>query len=698
MAIETLKALMIFREGADFDSLSAALGESKRYQCEVERLEEYEASLQTLERNAHDVCLLDYALVEDYGLRFLAVAIRKGCRAPLVVALPPEAQDAAEHAMEAGASDYLFKDEIRPSTLDRVLRYVLDKARLQRRAALSEERNALVARASNDGFWDWNLETDHIEFSSRWKAILGCQDADVSDSPSEWFDRVHPDDLAQVKAEINAHLEGITPHFQNEHRMRYRDGNYRWMQSRGYVALNEWGRPSRMVGITTDVHDRRIIEEQLRRGAFYDTLTSLPNRALFLNRLGRAIARSKRRGDYSFAVLFLDLDGFKKVNDTLGHEVGDQLLIAVARALETCLRATDTVARLGGDEFAVLIDDLKQAADATRTGERILQRLSKPFALAGREVKTSASIGVASGASGYDRPQDVLRAADMAMYRAKTEGKARLVIVDAGPRPSGLPPACDEASLRRAVAESQFEMHYQPIIRLESGAIIGFESLLRWRKPDGKLVSPAEFLPLAEDTGLIVGIDDWALDTAGRQLARWQSAFPTEARLCMGVNVSRQFLAREGLARRLEAVAKGAGCRLADLWVEVSISHLLEDTAAAERLLASLKDCSAILHMDEFGAGRSSLSRFLTYSIGMLKIDGAFVSNMDVRGENFEIVRSIIKMAQNLGMEVIAEGVETATQHGQLKSLRCEFGQGYFFSRPLCVSDMEELLRQDKRW
>jgi len=698
VAIETLKALMIFREGEDFARLSAALARSRSYQCQVERLEEYEASLQTLERNTHDVCLLDYALVEDYGLRFLAVAIRKGCRAPLVVVLPPEAEDAAGHAMEAGASDYLFKDEIQPSILDRVLRYVLDRARLQRRAALSEERNALVARASNDGFWDWNLETDRIEFSSRWKAILGRQDADISESPSEWFDRVHPDDLAQVKAEINAHLEGITPHFQNEHRMRHSDGSYRWMQSRGYVALNEWGRPSRMVGITTDVHDRRIIEEQLRRGAFYDTLTSLPNRALFLNRLGRAIARSKRRGDYNFAVLFLDLDGFKKVNDTLGHEVGDQLLISVARALETCLRATDTVARLGGDEFAVLIDDLKQPADAVRTGERILQRLAQPFALAGGEVKTTASIGVASGASGYDRPQDVLRAADMAMYRAKTEGKARLVIVDAGARPSGRPSTCDEASLRRAVSEGQFEMHYQPIIRLDSGVIIGFESLIRWRRDDGAIVSPAEFLPLAEDTGLIVEIDEWALATAGRQLTLWQNAFPSGTRLSMGINVSRQFLARDSLGRRLEAAAQKAQCRLADLWIEVSISHLLEDTSAAERLLASLKDCSAILHMDEFGAGRSSLSRFLTYSIGMLKIDGAFVSNMDVRGENFEIVRSIIKMAQNLGMEVIAEGVETATQHGQLKSLRCEFGQGYHFSRPIGARDAEELLRQDKRW
>ncbi|HEY9750603.1 MAG TPA: PAS domain S-box protein, partial [Allocoleopsis sp.] len=362
----------------------------------------------------------------------------------------------------------------------------------------SQERYALAVAGANDGLWDWNLKTNEIYFSSRWQSMLGYQEGEISSSPNEWFSRVHPEDVERLKAQINLHLEGLSPHFESEHRMRHQDGSYRWMLSRGLAVRDADQKVSRMAGSQTDVTERKHVEEQLLHDAFHDVLTGLPNRSLFMDRLGLAIERSKRPGNNLFAVLFLDLDRFKVINDSLGHMIGDQLLIAIARRLEACLRGGDTVARLGGDEFTILLEDIVDIHDATRIANRIHQALQSPFNLQGQEVFTSVSIGIALSETGYDWPEDLLRDADTAMYRAKSLGRACHEVFDRTMHLRAVELLHLETDLRRAIERQELRLYYQPIVSLTTGRIHGFEALIRWQHPERGLISPAEFIPVAE--------------------------------------------------------------------------------------------------------------------------------------------------------------------------------------------------------
>ncbi|HYJ46807.1 MAG TPA: diguanylate cyclase, partial [Pyrinomonadaceae bacterium] len=324
----------------------------------------------------------------------------------------------AVEGLEAGADDYLEAPFETVRFIAKVSR-LAERARLEEALRESEERYALATRGANDGLWDWNLKTNQIYFSERWKAMLGHTDGEVKDSPEEWLSRVHPGDLNALKAELEAHAEGLAPHFEVEHRMLHRDGTYRWMLTRGMVVRDSEGRASRMAGSQTDITERKTVEEQLLHDAFHDALTRLPNRALFMDRLQQALERTRRHAEYSFAVFFMDLDRFKVINDSLGHMIGDQLLASIAERLKDCTRQGDTVARLGGDEFTILLDDTKDTSDATTLAERIHRRMKEPFYLGGNEVFASVSIGIALSTMGYARPDDILRDANTAMHRAK---------------------------------------------------------------------------------------------------------------------------------------------------------------------------------------------------------------------------------------------------------------------------------------
>jgi diguanylate cyclase (GGDEF)-like protein/PAS domain S-box-containing protein len=608
----------------------------------------------------------------------------------LVSAMRVDDKSAVE-GLKAGADDYL-EAPYDPMRLVAKVTRLTERARFEETLRESEERYALAARGANDGLWDWKLKSNEIYFSSRWKGMLGYEETEIGNRPEEWFSRVHTDDVEALKAEIAAHIEGQSSHFEMEHRMLHRDGTHRWMLSRGMVVRDQEGRASRMAGSQTDITERKQAEEQLLHDAFHDSLTGLPNRALFMDRLSQAVERVKRHSDCSFGVIFLDLDRFKVVNDSLGHMIGDRLLVEISRRLESCIRTGDTIARLGGDEFTILLDGIKEAGDAVCMAERIQKQLHRPFSLNGQEVFTSASIGIALSALAYDRPEDILRDANIAMHRAKSQGKARYQVFDATMHFHARELLRLETDLRRTAERQEYCVHYQPIMSLESGVITGFEALVRWQHPERGFVYPEEFISVAEETGLIISLDRWVLREACRQARAWQQVSTANSSLTISVNLSAKQFSQPDLVKCVDEVLKETGLDPGSLRLEITESVLMSSADSVTAVLAQLRDLGIELHLDDFGTGYSSLSYLHRFPINVLKIDRSFISRICPGGENSEIARAIITMAHSLGMKVVAEGIETPWQLAELKTLECEFGQGNLFSKPVEASAAGKLL------
>jgi diguanylate cyclase (GGDEF)-like protein/PAS domain S-box-containing protein len=547
----------------------------------------------------------------------------------------------------------------------------------------SEERYALAMRGANDGLWDWDMRTNEVYFSSRWKSMLGYGEDEIITRLNEWFRRVHPEDVERLKLDISAHIKGLTPHFVNEHRMMHKDGAYRWMLSRGIAIRSTDETPYRMAGSLTDTTDRKFAEEKLLQNAFYDGLTKLANRALFIENLRFAVERAKRRPDYQFAVLFLDLDRFKNVNDSLGHMMGDTLLIEIARRIENRRRATDTVARLGGDEFVVLLDDISELSAVTRIAEELLRYLAEPYQLGGREIQLTTSIGIVLSASGYERPEDVLRDADIAMYSAKASGKARFEIFDPVMRKRILERLELETELRRALASQELQVYYQPIVSLVSRKIIGFEALARWPHPKLGFLTPNQFIPLAEDTGMIIQLDRFMLREACRQMAEWHKSLLFDPPLTISVNISGKHIAQPDLIETIVQTLSETGLAPQFLKLEITENVILEDNQLTIEVFKELQKLGIQVQIDDFGVGYSSLNYLSQFPINALKIDRSFVRHMLDDNNQMEIVQAIVMLTQRLGVDVIAEGVESTGQMDILESIGCEFGQGYLVSRPM---------------
>jgi diguanylate cyclase (GGDEF)-like protein/PAS domain S-box-containing protein len=448
----------------------------------------------------------------------------------------------------------------------------------------------------------------------------------------------------------------------------------------------------------TDVTERKSLEEQLLYDAFHDALTGLPNRALFMDRLGQSLRHAQRRRERLFAVLFLDLDRFKLVNDSLGHGAGDRLLVEIARRLEKCIRPGDTAARLGGDEFTVLLEDVRDGADAAQVAERIQREIRRPLVLEGQEVFTSASIGIALSATGYERPEDLLRDADIAMYRAKAKGGSRHEAFDPAMHARAVALLKMETDLRRAIDRGEFSVHYQPIVSLRDGRIAGFEALVRWNHPHRGLVLPMEFIRMAEETGLVVDIDRWVLREACRQLHEWHRRYPHARPLSVSVNLSGRHFAQPDLAEHLRRTLRATGLQGDCLGLEITEGVLLDTTEASNATLEELRRDGTRLYLDDFGTGYSSLSYLHRFPIDALKIDRSFLTSLRPGGEGNEIVRTILSLAQNLDIHVVAEGVETPEQLAALKALRCEYAQGFAFSPPLPGAEAEALLAEGRRF
>lgn len=441
-----------------------------------------------------------------------------------------------------------------------------------------------------------------------------------------------------------------------------------------------------------ELGERERAEAELLHNAFHDMLTGLPNRALFMDRLTRTIEHAKRRKDYHFAVLFLDLDHFKVVNDSLGHLTGDQLLVAMAQRLEARLRSADTLARLGGDEFAILLDDIIDINDAIRIVQRIQQELANPFDLDDREVFITASIGITLNAPRAEQAEDFLRDADIAMYRAKSLGRSRYQVFDKTMHMNAMTRMRLEMDLRRALERQEFVVFYQPIYALANKNIAGFETLVRWQHPTQGLLLPGEFIPLAEETGLIQSIDLYVLRQACRQLSLWQERYARQPPLTISVNLSGKHFADPDLVGEIDQILQETKIEPDSLQIEITENALIENIESANAILSELKSRAVRLHMDDFGTGYSSLSYLHRFPFHSMKIDRSFVDKIDTSDETCTIVQAVVKLAKNLGIGVIAEGVENAKQLDQLRGLECEFGQGYYFSRPVDSGAAEALL------
>jgi diguanylate cyclase (GGDEF)-like protein/PAS domain S-box-containing protein len=566
---------------------------------------------------------------------------------------------------------------------------IAERGRAEEALRRSEERYALAVRGANDGVWDWDIEKDRVYFSPRWKAILGHQEDEISDDPKEWLSRVHPDEVERVKGGIAAHCEGKTPHFEDEHRVRHRDGSYRWVLSRGFAVRGPEGRPNRMIGVQTDVTDRRS----------YDPLTGLPNRALFVERLSRALLRTRRApSDYLIGVLFLDLDRFKVVNDSLGHLAGDRLLITMGQALPSCVRPADMIARFGGDEFAVLLDNMSDVNDAILVAERVQKKLQGIFDVEGAEVFTSVSIGIATSASGYDSAEDLLRDADTAMYRAKAAGRARYEVFDAAMRAQVMEQLEVESDLRRAVERGDLVLHYQPVVCLRTGRLLGFEALVRWPHPRRGLVYPDAFIGVAEDTGLIAPLGYWSLREACRQMRLWHDEFRWETPPSVSVNMSARQFVDEGLLTRVREILDQTGLEPGFLNLEITESVIMESAGRTAATLAALRALGMRLHLDDFGTGYSSLSYLHQFPVDALKIDRSFVSKLGTGSDSAALIRTILTMARNLEITAVAEGVETLEQLVYLRSLGCDQAQGFYFAEALTPDNAHALLVARGGW
>jgi diguanylate cyclase (GGDEF)-like protein/PAS domain S-box-containing protein len=543
----------------------------------------------------------------------------------------------------------------------------------------SEERYALAARAASDGLWDWDLGRNTVYYSPRWKALLGYSDETVGTSPDEWISRVHEDDRPGLVEAIDRGLRGEAESFELEHRILGSDGRHRWTLCRA-LAVPGGGKPAtRLVGSLSDITPRRELEDRLLQRALYDSLTGLPNRSLFLDRLERALSRSEVNGQ-SCALFFMDLDNFKTVNDSLGHAAGDELLTTVGKRLREVLRPEDTVARLGGDEFVVLAENVS-ATVAAEIAERLRHAINQPIVLAERTLAVSCSVGIALSAD--HGPDMLLQEADTALYQAKEEGRNRAATYNKSMRMKAQRRLDVESILREALEEGHLVVAYQPIVELPSGAVVGNEALVRIRMDDGSLLSPDQFIPVAESTGLILPLGAAVLNQACAQQARWAQASNPPGHVA--VNLSPCQLSDPSLVGQVAEALALSGLPASQLYLELTETALLDASPEVLQAVNDLKAMGVTLAIDDFGTGWASLAYLRRFPIDLLKIDRSFVSGILDNDQDVEVVKAVISLGHALALKVVAEGVETDEQGRRLSEMGCDLAQGYFYGRPQLV-------------
>ena len=511
-------------------------------------------------------------------------------------------------------------------------------------------------------------------------------------------DITYAEDLELHQSQQQALLENKGSDFQIETRYISRDLRIVDAILKVVIVRDSKGQALHFNNQIVDITERKQMEQQLLHDALHDSLTGLPNRALFLDRLDHELKRAKTNQDYIFAVLFLDLDRFKVVNDSAGHLVGDQLLVEIARRLEKSVNFTDTVARLGGDEFTILLENIHNIKNAIAVAEKIDQALRIPFSLQGYELFTSASIGIALSSQGYNKPDEIMRDADLTMYSAKEQGRARYEIFNSALHERAITRLQLETDMRRGIEREEFVVYYQPISCLKTGKLAGFEALARWKHPTKGIVSPGEFIPVAEETGAIIPLGTWILKQACQQMQLWHEKYPQTSSLQISVNLSGKQLREQSLLEKIDSILQETALPGKYLKLEITESSLIENIEVATQTLLDIKSRDIKLSMDDFGTGYSSLSYLHRFPVDILKIDRSFVQDIQINKGNYAIVKAIVTLAHVLNMEVIAEGIEDTYQLDQLKLLNCEYGQGYYFAKPLNKQQAEELIANSSQW
>ncbi|MDD4731952.1 MAG: EAL domain-containing protein [Desulfovibrio sp.] len=773
--------------------------------------------------------LFSVTMVAAFGVVVVVLAVATGLFLRVFLARPFRELTEGMNRLADGRFSGEFKRP-RHHEMDEIMRNFRAMAvRVQsREAALeaevqerekAEERYAVAVRGANDGIWDWDLYTDEVYYSPRWKEIIGFAEYEFPHDVEEWKKRIHPDDLEAV---VNAHqnlMAGLTDEMNLEYRLRHKHGSYRWIHARGASLKDDSGEPVRIAGaitdvtlrkqaerqlrkseemyrsliettsegylmldrdalirgtnkafrdmlgysrieiegrtpmdfmddqdgsifanllaqrgssphqqgeftfrrregdevnvlasattmfhangevkgcfvLFTDITERKRMENQLRHQAMHDPLTGLANRTLCMDRLTRALERSRRRGNYNFALLFVDLDRFKIINDSLGHNVGDALLIEVSRRLEESVRELDTVSRFGGDEFIVLLEELQSPRMAIQVVKRMRRRLRRPYNLGGHEIQVSASLGIVLGPVQAERAEDVLRYSNLAMHRAKAAGRDRFKVFSNRLLEHAVQLMTLENDMDTAMAEGQFFLNFQPIVQVHGEQkLFAFEALARWRHPERGLIPPAEFIAVAEETGQITDLGLWVLHEACATMVRWRENIPEARDVYLSVNISGKQFAQADLIGKIRRILRQTDMPATRLKLEITETAIMQNAVQAANTLRMLKDLGVTLAVDDFGTGYSSMSYLQKLPLDHLKIDLSFVQALDAGPENVEIVKAIINLAHTLGLQVVAEGVERPEHQRTLVELGCEYFQGYLYSRPVSVEEAEQFIR-----
>ncbi len=694
-----LDAMICSRDRALEERLTAAL-EERGYTVVTQR-NPWTVRI-AVRRSWPDLAVIDWRIGQQSAAKLAATLNRseETHMCSILAMVSAEDQQSLPEILELGVNDFLMLP-LDPTQLDTRLSLIegrhreVDQMRALQHDVKAEYDRFLIATGGlGDGVWDLDLTSETIHYSDRWKQMLGYEPHEIEDTLEAWLSRVHADDLNRLRAVIDMSIAGELSVVEQRYRMLTKEERYRWMLARGEVVTDNDGNAIRVVGRQTDVDGEDESREAVRTSGLQDPLTRLPNRTVLMDRLRHAFARAHRDAEQSFAVLFFDLDRFKNVNDSLGHITGDQLLRAIAQRVEKACRPGDTVARFGGDEFVILVEDIKDIRGATVAAERIQEEFRTPFDLNGIEVFATISIGIALWNSDYSRPEDLLRDSDTAMYRAKSMGRNSFAVFDDQMHRQVVATLRLENDLRRALARSEFQVFYQPIVTVEDGRIAGFEALVRWQHPERGLLLPGEFIMVAEEMGSIIQLDRWVAEEACKQLRLWHQKFRGHSRATMSVNLSATQLMRPDAVANIDMILRNTGLYGNSIKLELTESVLMENAKYASEVLEELRKLNIAISIDDFGTGYSSLAYLRRFEIDTLKIDYSFISRMLEDEENAEIVRTIVQLAKNLGQDTVAEGVETRSQYEALAKLDVNMVQGYFVAPPLPADVAESLLER----